>query len=458
MTAYYKELQPADPYRIRLPYPFSNYDRQLLTLLYQPMIGAEAIALYLTLWAEGEASREETTHYTLMNTLGNPIAKIFDARIQLEAIGLLKTYRSNEGDRSFIYELCPPLDPKTFFMDPLLSMFLFSKIGESSYRRVRNRFLVYTEIPTDYEEVSRTFTDIFQPVHAKAGYPSVKKDLQERKKGNYEADSEFDFDLLRQGLSEQLVPKKVLTATIKDFITKLSYLYSWGPLEMQKVILLAIEDDYKLTVEGLKKSASEYYKLTVSTTAPQLVQVHKATEKQIDAVDTPKTKQDELLGYLETAPPIQVLRDIANGSEPLPADVELANQLVITHGMKPAVVNVLLQYVLLRTDMKLTKAYVEKIASHWLRKNVTTAKEAMEIARVEHTQYMKWKSEGSPTTVAKPFTGNGNRKPVREEKLPEWFHKKDQTPAPKVEPKNESLEVEKQKLLAKLALKKGKGG
>lgn len=457
MTAYYKELQPADPYRIRLPYPFSNYDRQLLTLLYQPMIGAEAIALYLTLWAEGEASREETTHYTLMNTLGNPIAKIFDARIQLEAIGLLKTYRSNEGDRSFIYELCPPLDPKTFFMDPLLSMFLFSKIGESSYRRVRNRFLVYTEISADYEEVSRTFTDIFQPVHAKAGYPAVKKDLQERKKGKYEADSEFDFDLLRQGLSEQLVPKKVLTATIKEFITKLSYLYSWGPLEMQKVILLAIEDDYKLTVEGLKKSASEYYKLTVSTTAPQLVQMHKPAEKQEGAVETPKTKQDELLVYLETAPPIQVLRDIANGSEPLPADVELANQLVITHGMKPAVVNVLLQYVLLRTDMKLTKAYVEKIASHWLRKGVTTAKEAMEIARVEHTQYMKWKSEGSPTTVAKPFTGNGNRKPVREEKLPEWFHKKDDVPVAKTEPRNESLEIEKQKLLAKLALKKGKG-
>ena len=456
MTAFYKELQAADSYRIRMPYPFSNYDRQLLTLLYQPMIGAEAIAFYLTLWAEGEASKEASTHYTLMNTLGNPISKIFEARIQLEAIGLLKTYRKDSGDRCFIYELCPPLDPKTFFMDPLLSMFLYSKIGEPSYRRVRDRFLIHTEIPADYEEVSRTFTDIFQPVHARAGYPPMQQDLQARKKGSYEADSEFDFALLRQGLSEQLVPKRVLTATIKDFISKLAYLYSWGPLEMQKVILLAIEDDYKLTVEGLKKSASEYYKLTVSTTAPQLVQVHKETPETTEEV--PKTKQDELLVYLETAPPIQVLRDIADGNEPLPADVQLANQLVVTHGMKPAVVNVLLQYVLLRTDMKLTKAYVEKIASHWLRKNVTTAKEAMELARVEHTQYMKWKSEGSPTTVAKPFTGNGNRKPVREEKLPEWFHKKDQAAASKTEPKNESLEVEKQKLLAKLALKKGKGG
>ncbi|AQU78987.1 helicase DnaB [Planococcus faecalis] len=456
MTAYYKELQPADPFRIRLPYPFSNYDRQLLTLLYQPMIGAEAIALYLTLWAEGEVTSEESSHYTLMNMLGNSISKIFDARIQLEAIGLLRTYKNQSSERSFIYELCPPLDPKTFFMDPLLSMFLFSKIGETSYRKVRKRFAIETEIPTDYEEVSRTFTDIFQPVHAKAGYPAKKKDLQERKNGGYSTESDFDFGLLQQGLSEQLVPKRVLTGSIKAYIAKLAFLYSWDPLEMQIVVLMAIDDNYKLTTDLLKKAATEHYKMKVSTTAPQLVPVHKATEPVEATDETSKTKEDELLVYLETAAPIQVLRDIADGHEPLPADVELANQLVTFHKMETAVVNVLLHYVLLRTDMKLTKAYVEKIASHWLRKNITTAKDAMEIARVEHTQYMKWKSEGSLTTIAKPFTGN--QKPLREERLPEWFHKKDDIPVAKAEPRNESLEVEKQKLLAKLALKKGKGG
>ncbi|WKA59911.1 DnaD domain protein [Planococcus shenhongbingii] len=453
MSALYKELQAADSFKIRLPYPFSNYDRQLLTLLYQPLIGAEAVSFYMTLWAEGEEAKEEATHYTLMNILGIPIAKIFEARIQLEAIGLLRTYRKDTENRTFIYDLCPPLDPKSFFMDPLLSMFLFSKIGESAYRKVRDRFMIHTEIGEGYEEVSRTFTDIYQPVHAKAGYPTEQPDLQERKNGSYQTDSDFDFGLLRQGLSEQLVPKRVLTATIKDTIAKLAFLYSWGPLDMQKVILLAIDDDYKLTTDGIKKAASEYYKLTVATTAPQLVQAHK-TEPKI--VEKPKTRQDELILYLESASPVEVLRDIANGKEPLPADVQLANQLVLQYGMEPAVVNVLLQYVLLRTDMKLTKAYVEKIASHWLRKNVTTAKDAMELARTEHEQYVKWKSEGSPTAASRS-TAKSSRKPVREEKLPEWFYQKDEAPAGKGEPKNDKLEVEKQKLLAKLALKKGKG-
>lgn len=450
----YKELQPADSFKIRLPYPFSNYDRQLLTLLYQPMIGPEATAFYLTLWAEGEEMTGEASHYTLMNTLGVPIAKIFESRIQLEAIGLMKTYRKDAENRSFIYELCPPLDPKTFFMDPLLSMFLFSKIGEPAYRRVRDRFLIHADPQEGYEEVSRTFTDIYQPVHAKAGYPSEQKTLQERKRKIYPADFDFDFDLLRQGLSEQLVPKRVLTATIKDTIEKLAFLYSWGPLEMQKVILLAIDEDYRLTVESIKKAASEYYKLTVTNTAPQLVQAQK--KEPVKESEPAKNREDELIQYLETTPPVEVLRDISDGKEPLAADVQLANQLVMQHGMEPAVVNVLLQYVMLRTDMKLTKAYAEKIASHWIRKKVTSAKEAMDLARTEHAQYMKWKSEGSPSSSSKA-AGSSSRKPVREEKLPEWFYAKDEVPAAKSEPRNESLEVEKQKLLAKLAMKKGKG-
>ena len=69
-----------------------------------------------------------------------------------------------------------------------------------------------------------------------------------------------------------------------------------------------------------------------------------------------------------------MLKDIANGKEPILADVQLANHFVTHFKMPVGVVNVLLQYVLLRTDMKLTKNYAEKIASHWMRKDVKQLK------------------------------------------------------------------------------------
>src|SRR6185312_1463210 len=146
MAPLYKELQPVDEYTILLPFPFSDYDRQLLTLFYQPLIGPDAMSLYMTFWADAEQENARAfNHYHLMNILTMPLGRVFEARISLEAIGLLRTRRKKIGDaREFNYELLPPLDAKAFFADPLLSTFLFSKMGEQAYRNLRARFSLDT--------------------------------------------------------------------------------------------------------------------------------------------------------------------------------------------------------------------------------------------------------------------------------------------------------------------------
>ena len=52
--------------------------------------------------------------------------------------------------------------------------------------------------------------------------------------------------------------------------------------------------------------------------------------------------------------------------------------------LNPAVINVLIDYVLRTNNNKFTKSYVETIAGHWKRSNVETAEEAMSIAEKEH--------------------------------------------------------------------------
>ena len=130
-----------------------------------------------------------------------------------------------------------------------------------------------------------------------------------------------------------------------------------------------------------------------------------------------KSRDDELIYYLENTPPVKMLRDL-NGKEPLSVDVQLAEKLVNTHELPIGVVNVLMQYVHIRNDGKITNNYVERIASHWMNKKVVTAKEAMEFSRTEHDKYMQWKNEGQ-----KPAQRRYNN--TREEKVPDWFYKKD---------------------------------
>ena len=94
----YKELQPADLYMIRLPYSFSDYDRQLLTLFYQPLVGAESISLYLTLWADGEHNdKEQWSHYHLMNVLGMPMGKFFRPDLLWKQLASAYLEKNNGG-------------------------------------------------------------------------------------------------------------------------------------------------------------------------------------------------------------------------------------------------------------------------------------------------------------------------------------------------------------------------
>ncbi|WP_274307693.1 replication initiation and membrane attachment family protein [Solibacillus daqui] len=447
---HFKELQPTDHFEITLPHALSTNERQLLTLFYQPLIGPPPISLYLTLWAEAEShSVQVMNHYYLMQVLSLPLKQVFEARVALEAIGLLRTWRKDVADgRHFLYELVRPLDAASFFKDPLLSMFLFSKIGEGAYRKLRQRFLTMPN-KAQFEEVTRTFTDVYRPINQ--SLPMDDLEINQATTGDYPFYYEqFDFKLLQAGLSEQLIPSAALTLEARDTIAKLAFLYNLSPLHMQKVVITALDEHNKLTTERLKRAAADFYKLTVSTDAPVLT---KAFEKQIEvAVDENLSKEQELLQYLETTAPVQVLRDINNGKEPIPSSIQLAEDLVVKYGMSVGVVNVLLEYVMLSTDMKLPKAYVEKIADHWNRKQLKTAKEAMELARQERDKYSQWKQESAQPkqTQTKKPTYN-NRKSGRDEQVPDWFYKRNEEPLQDKQPDGAiDFEKERLKILQKL--------
>ena len=131
--------------------------------------------------------------------------------------------------------------------------------------------------------------------------------------------SNFDFDLLQSGLSEQMVPQSALSAVSKESIAKLAFLYSLTPLDMQKVVMMALDEDLKLPEDRLRKAAAEFYKMNVSKEAPVLQKVY--TKEPPKPATGVLTRDEELVYYLENTAPLEMLRDI-NGKEPLSVDVQ----------------------------------------------------------------------------------------------------------------------------------------
>lgn len=450
------ELHATDSYEIRLPHNLSTYERQLVTLFYQPIIGAEAVTMYLTMWTEAEYETELQVHYYLMNVLGQPLRKIFEARTTLEAIGLLRTFACPvETGQHFLYELVRPLDAEKFFNDPLLSMFLFSKIGEAAYRKLRARFIPQQR-DNSYREVTRSFVDVFVPVQLNMPNDLATPPQMAAASGYPFYYDSFDFHLLRAGLSEQMVPTSALTMSVKQTIAKLAFLYQLTPLDMQKVVIAALDERNELQPERLRQEARAHYKMTKSNEAPKLEKRIQLQPKEPVKDDKELTKEEQRRQYWAQTSPVDVLKSLSGGKEPLPTAVALVDDLVLQYDFEFEVVNALIEYVMLTTDMKLPRKYVETIADHWQRKGVKTAEEAMHLARTEHDKYRQWKEKDaakSASTAQRKFTPK--QATGRVEKLPDWFETRNERPVPDaqlVEKEDDDLAEARRRVLQKLGL------
>jgi replication initiation and membrane attachment protein len=464
MAQHWQELLPIDRYKVASDGLLHFYDQKVLTFLYQPLIGSTAFSLYMTLWAELEENRlwsESTTHHSLMNSLDTNLKEIFHARQKLEAIGLLKSYvKEEDGDRSFIYELKPPLNPETFFLDGMLNIFLYQKIGKKQFARLK-RFFSDQQLPQkdrEYKNITKAFQDVFSSASPESlqFHQESSQDLKLNESDTYIGRSEtkpiqiqvdhFNFDLLFAGLKDSLISQQSFTTKVKEAIANLAFLYNIDALQMQGIVLSAMEAD-EISIEELRKAARDWFQFQHEDKLPLLVdkvQPAMLTSQRSE----PNTKEEKLKYYFETVSPRQFLMDISGGGEPSKSDLQIVEDIMFAQQLPPGVVNVLIHVVMIKTDMKLTKGYAEKIASHWARKGVQTVDEAMDLAIKENRQYIEWAS-------GKKDKKSNNKKVTRTEMIPDWFNNDEKLSASKV-PEGDNSEANAKKRALEEKLKKFK--
>lgn len=450
MEPHWKDIIPGDQYIVSVDGELNQGDSKVLTFLYQPLIGPVCISLYMTLRNQielGKLRSEPTSHYYIMNLLDLNLPEIYSARQKLEAIGLMETFVKKDDDlRLFLYVLKPPLSPRQFFSDGLLNIYLYQKIGKEYYQRLKHGF-ADEAIPQDgFENVTKAFQDVFATSH----YP-FHEDLTIRdselklpsKQGATPvsvAPDTFDFDLLMAGIHESMVPPEAITPEVKDVILKLAFLYEIDPIQMKNILYRSVNENNEIDLEVLRKNARDWYTIEHYSSLPKLVDRVQSPLYQSE-ITVPKTQEERLIRYLETVSPRQVLADLSDGSEPVESDLKLIEDIMIRLKLTPGVVNVLIQYCMLQTDMKLSRSYVEKIASHWARKKVKTVPEAMELAKSEHRKYVEWQKNKQEKKPVK-------RRVTRSEPVPDWLENPQQAKKPK--PQASDFEERKKKLEERL--------
>lgn len=401
-------ILPADTYIVINKSVLTDQTRKILTMLYQPIIGSFSCNLFFTLWMDldkNEFMSLEETHHHLMTSTGLSLNELVMAREKLEAIGLLKTfYKEGVDSNNYIYELFSPISPNEFFSHPVLNIVLYNSVGKQEYEKIVNYFKMPRINVNDYDDITKSFSDVYESSPSTVFENNIQNIRMNNKLGINIGDK-IDFDLLISSIPKEAINEKTFTKDNKKLINDIAFIYNLDIDEIKNIILSSLTDKLLIDKTSFRKNARNYYQFNNKGKLPSLIY-----QNQPEYLRSPigkDTKRAKMIYSFETTSPYNFLKSKNNGAKPTERDLKLIEELMLDIGLRPAVVNVLISYVMMVNNKKLNKNFVLTIASQWKRLNIETAEEAMNQALKES------KKKTKTTNVYKK----------KETVLPEWFDK-----------------------------------
>ncbi|HPK58407.1 MAG TPA: DnaD domain protein [Bacilli bacterium] len=389
----------ADHFVVVIPDIITPYEQKILTYLYAPFLGPQAKSLYTTFYSlvkPGETESEMMSHSAFFNIMQiKKPEKFLEDRSVLEALGLLETYfyETKDGEPNrYIYLMKRVLDPYAFSQDPNLSHLLRAKIGDETYEKIMVDLLIRNFDINKFQNISKAFDEVFTitedlPMIDFSAWWVDAKNKGVRVKNVHQQFENIKVQLLAQG---DWAPEVLNDPRLKTETNRYCFFYCLTTEEMAQAILLSATSDYQIDYEKL----------------PEAVKIVYANKKQPVAVKKigtvlPKANS-ELVKKLETTSPAKVFEG-KTGTELLPNEIQIFDQLQRKTGVSIGIINVLMLYVLEEKGGEVPSYnFYLKILNTWIRKGIKTTEEAL--------RYIN-------------STPLSRKSPRKEKPVPEWFDK-----------------------------------
>ena len=377
-------LLPADRYVVINKTILTDADRKYLISFYEPIIGHLAISLYLVLINDLEESKgvsRDFTHHHLMSLLKTPLKILREAREALEATGLLKTYFKKGDVNNYIYEIYSPLSPSEFFNHPILNIVLYNNIGATEYEYLKKQYQKLKVDTKEYIDITKKLDDVME-----SGINVSVVDVKERSINDILVKDQVDFDLILSSIPKGIINEKVFTKKTKELINNLAFIYKIDTLKMIELIRSVLNEYGMIDKDNLRINARKMYQFN-NGTLPTLI--YRSQPEYLKSPVGDNSMRGKIIEMFEKLNPVDFLRNKYGGAKPTNRDIKLIEGLIIDLEMPPAVVNVLLDYVLRKNNNKLATNYIETIAGQWKRAGLKNASEAMDFAEKENKKFTK---------------------------------------------------------------------
>lgn len=402
-------LLPADTYKVINKTILNQHEKNVIINLYQPIIGPIAVSLYMTLISDlDKFNRISRTysHHHLMISLKNGLDVIKQARSSLESVGLIKTHvKVDSNANDYVYEIYSPMSPNDFFNHPILSIILYNNIGEKEYEYLKEYYKRPYINLSEYKDISSSLSKTYVSIN---NFNLNKEEMTTKEILGVNTGEVIDFDMIISSIPNNIISDKAFNKKVKELINNLSFVYDIDNLRMIDLIRLSIEDNGMINKDKLINNVRKYYDFNNNGSLPTLI--YRTQPEYLKEKSSDNSNRGRMLYVFENTSPYDFLMGKYKGVKPTPRDLKLIEYLAVELKMKPAVINVLVDYILRINDNKLNRSYVETIAGQWIRSNITTASAAMERAEKEHKKNKN-----------KVFVKKVN------ENVPVWFNEKQES-------------------------------
>ena len=323
---------------------------------YQPCVGYEALAFYLTLLSESRIRSDLREHTRLCKLTGMDIRQIDAARIKCEQFALIKTYVSKD-ESVYFYEVNAPLSAKDFLQHDVFGRLYLSRIGS--------------------KETEVTSASVFKPHHSTRNLTEISAPFDASLLRNWDKEKEveyasvqpeqlvsfpsrrgFDMELFLSISTNLTFPYQARTKENLELICDLGALYGIKEERMRILVGHCINSSTEQLNEEMFRKLASY--------------------EQPVMKNEPKNKYD--------LPPVLFLQKIQGGVNVTQIDKRILEYLMRDMHFSHEVTNVLVEYVLSVSDNRLVRSFVESVASTWVRNKVSTVEEALKMAENKPVQ------------------------------------------------------------------------
>ncbi len=365
-----KIISSQDFIQIRSESIISSLDMDFLFEAYAPFLGVEATGLYGVLKQQDQLLEGNQVIFSTFLSYFQSSPQIFQsARMQLEAVGLLRTYHQTfDKTNLFTFSIFAPKSPKAFMDDPILKGLLVQRTNNLYLKKIELKYAT-PSIDPQAKEVSVSFGEVFHP---DLTHPAFLNQSSASVKGKSLAEIRQPFDQLK--FAEQLQHqfsidiKKLHPDDLQQMIS-IATLTGLDELAAADIVGTNLDLHHRLNIDKVMQAARQDKSMV-----PSFIRHRQQQKVQLQETTTQVT----LINQMEMLSPLDFLMMKQQGAEVSPADFSLLLRLQNQYALPKSVINALIHHVLTTQNNVLSSRYVEKLAGTLTRAKVQHAIDTMD--------------------------------------------------------------------------------